>query len=96
MPHLSANDPFRMVFEHLQDYFHPKDSTSEFPQLFQFYFHITQGHISHQITHVFGVAYFLIMTKPSNEICPIAMGEMLYRFISYTLCFQFHDTFTTY
>jgi hypothetical protein len=31
MSHLLANGHFRMVFEHLQDYFHPKDSMNEFP-----------------------------------------------------------------
>lgn len=89
MPQLFTSGPFGM-------WFHPKNSTSEFPQLFQLYFHITQGHISHQITNVFGVAYFLIVTKLSNGICPIAMGKMLYQFINYTLCYQFHDTFITY
>jgi hypothetical protein len=30
MPHLSISGPFGMVFEHLQDCFHPKDSTNGF------------------------------------------------------------------
>jgi hypothetical protein len=32
--HLSARSCSRMVFEHLQDYFHPKDSMNGFFQLF--------------------------------------------------------------
>jgi hypothetical protein len=40
MPHLSASGPFKMVFEHLQDYFHLKDLANGFPQLFQLCFHI--------------------------------------------------------
>ncbi len=40
--------------------------------------------------------HLLAMTKPSCGICPIAMGETLYRFTSHVLCFQFHETFTTY
>jgi hypothetical protein len=31
MPHLSASCPSKMVFEHLQDYFHLQDSTNGFP-----------------------------------------------------------------
>jgi hypothetical protein len=31
MPNLSTSSPFEMVFELFQDYFHPKDSMSEFP-----------------------------------------------------------------
>jgi hypothetical protein len=54
-----------------------------FPQLFQLCFHITQGHIPTQIAHGLGVARFLAMTKPSNGIHPIAVGETLYRFTSY-------------
>jgi hypothetical protein len=45
MPHMLANGPSRMVFEHLWDRFHPKDLTSGFPQLFQLCFHIVKGHI---------------------------------------------------
>jgi hypothetical protein len=40
MPHLSTSGPFKMVFEHLQDYFYPKDLASGFLRLFQLCFHI--------------------------------------------------------
>jgi hypothetical protein len=49
-----------------------------FPHLFQLYFHIAQGHIPYQIIHVLGATHFLTITKPSNGIHPIAMGEVLY------------------
>jgi hypothetical protein len=45
MSRMSISGLFRMVFEHLQDFFHPKDSASGFPQLFQLCFHITKSHI---------------------------------------------------
>jgi hypothetical protein len=45
MPHLLANGHFGMVYEHLYNYFHPKDSTSGFLQLFQLCYHIIKGHI---------------------------------------------------
>jgi len=73
-------------FKYLQNYFHLKDLMSGFPLLFQLCFHIAQGHIPCQITHVFGVVHFLAMTKPLGAICSIAMGEMLYWFISHILC----------
>jgi len=40
MSHLLASGPFGMVFEHIWDYFQPKNSTSGFLQLFQLCFHI--------------------------------------------------------
>ncbi len=43
------------------------------------------------IAHVFRVTCFLTMTKPSNRIHPIAVGE-----IFYWLRLQFHDTFATH
>jgi hypothetical protein len=68
-----------MVFEHLWDYFQPKDSTNGFLQLFQLCSHITQGHIPFQIPHVVGAAHLLAMTKPLGEVHPIIVGETLYR-----------------
>ncbi len=58
MPHLFKNDPYGMFFKHLQDIFHPKDFVNGFPHLFQLYFHIAQGHIPYQITHVLGTTRF--------------------------------------
>jgi hypothetical protein len=78
MSHLSANGPFGMVFKHLQNIFHPKDSASGFPQLFQLYFHIAQSHIPPQIAHVLGTTHLLAMTKPSGGVHPIVAGETLY------------------
>jgi len=82
MPHLSKNGLFGMIFEHLQKHFHLEDLANGFPHIFPFYFHITQGHIPYRITHVLGAAHFLTITKPSSGIHPIAMGEVLYSFIS--------------
>jgi hypothetical protein len=73
MLHLSTSGPFKMVFEHLWECFHPKDSASEFLQLFQFCSHITQGHITHQIVCVFGGAHLLTMTKLSSGTHPIVV-----------------------
>jgi hypothetical protein len=42
-----------------------------FFRLFQLCFHIAHGHIP----CVLGVAYLLIVTKPSGGVCPITMGE---------------------
>jgi hypothetical protein len=66
-----------------------------FFQLFQFCSHITHDHIPSQIAHVLGVARFLAMTKPSNGIHPITVGEALYRLTNCTLCFQFREYFPT-
>jgi hypothetical protein len=96
MPHLLANRFFKMVFEHIVNYFHPRDSTSGFLQLFQLCFHIAQGHIPAQITHILGTVHLLAMTKPSDGIRPIVAGETLYQFISHALCFQFHEIFATH
>jgi hypothetical protein len=45
MPHLWVSGQFGMVFEHLWDCFHPKDSMSGFLRLFQLFFHIVKSHI---------------------------------------------------
>jgi hypothetical protein len=89
MLQLFVNGLFGMVFGHLWDFFHPKDFANGFSQLFQLYFHITQGHISCWITHVFGVARIIAMTKLVNGVCPIVLGETLHQFTNHILCFQF-------
>jgi hypothetical protein len=38
MPHLSTSGPSRMVFEHFQNYFRPKNSTNGFLSCFNFVF----------------------------------------------------------
>jgi hypothetical protein len=42
------------------------------------------------------MARLLGMTKPLSGVCPIIVGETLYRFTSYVLCLQFHEAFTTH
>jgi len=54
MPHLLANGLFRMAFEHLWDYFHPKYLASGFFQLFQLCSHVAHDQIPPQIAHVLG------------------------------------------
>jgi hypothetical protein len=78
MLNLFTSGIFGMAFEHFQNYFHPKNVTSGFPQLFQLYSHTSQGHSPCQIAHIFGVAPLLTMTKPSDGVHPIAIGEALY------------------
>jgi hypothetical protein len=68
-----------MVFEHLWDFFHLKDSTTEFSQLFQFFSHITKGHIPRRIAHILETIHVLTMTKPLGGIHPISLGETLYQ-----------------
>jgi hypothetical protein len=53
---------------------------SGFLQLFQLCFHIAQGHIPPQITHVLRMARLLAMTKISSGVSSIVMGEALYQF----------------
>jgi hypothetical protein len=93
MPDLLASGVFRMVFEHLQDYFHFEDSASGFPQLFQLHSHITQDHIPPQIACVLGPTCLLTMTKSLGGVCPIVMAKTLYQLTSCILCFQLHDNF---
>ncbi len=93
MPHLSTNAPSRMVFEHLQDCFHPQNSTSGFLQLFQICFHIFKGLIPLQIARVLGTAHLLAITKLSSKVHPIVVGEVMYRFTNCTLYLQFCDVF---
>jgi hypothetical protein len=78
MPHLLTNGISGMVFEHLRNYYHPEDSTSGFPQLFQLCFHIAYNHIPPQIAHVLGLVRLLAMTNPLNGVHPIVVGETLY------------------
>ncbi len=73
-----------------------KDSTNGFPQLFQLCSHITQGHIPRWIAHILKIVHLLTTTKPLGGICPIVMKGALYHFISWPLCFQFHDVFATH
>jgi len=96
MLHLSTSGPSRMVFEHLRDCFHPKNSMRISPLLFQLCFHISQGHIPPQMAHVLATTHFLTMTKPSCGVRPIVVGETLYRMTNYNLCLQFCETFATH
>ncbi len=80
MLHLLTSGFFGMVFEHFRNCFHFEDPVSGFLQLFQLCFHIAQGHIPPQITHVLRMARLLAMTKISSGVSSIVMGEALYQF----------------
>jgi hypothetical protein len=64
--------------------------------LFQLCFHIAQGHIPPQITHVLRATCLLAMTKLLRGVRSIAMGETIYQFTNPVLCLQFHETFVTH
>jgi hypothetical protein len=93
---LSTSGPFKMALKHLWVCFHPKDSASGFPQSFQLYSHVAQGHIQRWIAHTLGPAHLLAMTKPLGGIHPITIGETLYWLTSHVLCFQFCNAFVTH
>jgi hypothetical protein len=94
MSHLLTSGPSGMVFEHLWDYFQPKNSTNGFPQLFQLSSPITQGHIPFQIPHVFGTTHLLTMTKPIGGVHPIVATHKLHFMpsISQKFCNTFFST----
>jgi hypothetical protein len=96
MPRLSTIGFSKMVFEHLQNCFHPEDFACGFPQLFQLYSHIAQGHIPCRITHILEATCLLGTTKLLGGIHPIVVGEELYVFTICALCFQFRDAFATH
>jgi hypothetical protein len=96
MPHLSISGPSRMICEHFQNCFHPKDLANGFLLLFQLCSHIVKGHISPQIAGVLGATHLLAMTKPLSGIHPIIVGETQYQPTSRTLCLQFHNTSATH
>jgi hypothetical protein len=83
MPIVFVNGISRMVFEHLQNCFHPKDSVISFSQLFQFCSHITQGHIPCWITHILGAPHLLAMTKFLSGVRLFIVRETLYQFTSH-------------
>jgi len=93
MPIVFVNDISRMVSEHFQDYFHPKDSVINFSQLFQFCSHITQGHIPCQIAHILGAPHLLAMTKLLDGVRLLIVRETLYQFTSHAFMPLICDTF---
>lgn len=88
--------PSCMVFEHLRDSFDPKDSIGDFSQLFMVCSYVTTRHIVRNIVKALGATRLLALTKLSNGIHLIEVGEVFYWLVSMTLCLQFHDTFLTH
>jgi hypothetical protein len=85
-PNLLTIGPFNMVFEHLHDCFHLEDFVSGVLQLFQFCFHIAQGHIHQHIAHVLKIAHLLAMAKSFGGVYPIVLKETSYHIIRHNLC----------
>jgi hypothetical protein len=48
------------------------------------------------IAKALSVARLLALVKPFRGIRPIVVGEVFYRLMSRTLCFQFHDAFVVH
>lgn len=78
MSHLSTCDLLGMVFKHFWNFFDIKDSTSGSIQFHQLISHVATSHIPYFVVHIFGVAKFLTLAKPSGGIWPIVVGEALY------------------
>jgi len=63
-----TNGPSGMVFEHLQDYFDPKDSTNGFIQLHQLCSHVAINCIPGFVVQILGVNKLLVLTKSFGGI----------------------------
>lgn len=85
-----------MIFKHFHDGFYLNNFASGFSQSFQFCSHIACENIHQHIVHVLGVACLITMVKPFDGVRPIVVGEALYYFDGYKLCFQFYYTFLTH
>jgi hypothetical protein len=75
-----------MAFEHLWDLFDFEDLANNFRQHFQMCSHIAASHIQRSIDWVLGIIKLLVLTKPSESIWPIMMGEVLYWLVKRILC----------
>jgi hypothetical protein len=90
--HLLASGPFEMVYLQGETVFTLKIQQVDSLSMFSYCIRS----LSTPNSCVFGAACLLAMTKPSDGICPIAVGETLYQFTIYALCFQFHEAFATH
>jgi hypothetical protein len=72
--------PSCMVFEHL------RDSIGDFSQLFMVCSYVTTRHIVRNIVKALGATRLLALTKLSNGIHLIEVGEVFYWLVSMTLC----------
>ncbi|KAL2649955.1 hypothetical protein R1flu_018083 [Riccia fluitans] len=82
-----------MVFELLRDCFTLEDPASGFDLLFDLCTHIAQGRVSPSMAYLLGASRLLALEKPSGDVRPIAVGEVLYQLVARTLGFQFWEAF---
>ncbi|KAL2608417.1 hypothetical protein R1flu_026990 [Riccia fluitans] len=80
-----------MVFELLRDCFTPEGPTSGFDLMFDLCTHIAQGRVFASTAYLLGASCLLALEKPSSDIRPIPVGEILYRLVARTLGFQFQE-----
>ncbi len=92
-PHLSSSGPSGMVYELLWYCFVLHDFTNGFDLFFKVCGHIVRGHIPPTILHLFSTSWLLALEKQYGGIRPIAISEVTYCSIAYTLVIQFKDTF---
>ncbi len=74
MSSLSIGEPFRMVFENLQDVFYLKGFTNDFTQLHQLNSHVAMGHFLGSITRTFGAIMFLAFDPLPNSLLDSKMS----------------------
>jgi hypothetical protein len=71
-PHFFSGGP--MVYEHLSEYFIPKDPSSKFLKLFQIV--VIHRDILRSVALVLGVSRLLVMAKDTNGFHPIIVGKV--------------------
>jgi len=82
-----------MVYELLWNYFVPNDFASNFDLLKKICRHIVHGHVLPSISHMFVTSQLLVLEKQIGGVQPIAIGEVIYWIVAFTLVIQFKDTF---
>jgi hypothetical protein len=74
-----------MVYKHLLGCFILKDPSSKFLELFQVAPTVVHGDIPRLVVLVLGVSRLLAMAKDIGGFRPIAMGEVFFQFINYSI-----------
>lgn len=89
----SSRSIFGMIYEHLRDCFSPEDPSSRFFELYRVVEHVAQGRIPVRIARALGASRLLAIAKDTDEIRPIAIGEVFLHLISRTLVLQLRVPF---
>jgi hypothetical protein len=82
-PHLSLGELSRMVYEHLQRCFIPKDPSLRFLELFQTISTVATvacGDIPRSVALVLGASKLLAMANDTGGLCPIIIGKLFFQF----------------